>query len=62
MDSIILLNAFKETLKSLDKDVYDNTTLNYIFDEVFNQYSQKALIELNQFNEIMGPNKLKKII
>ena len=62
MDSIILLHAFKETLKSLDKDVYDNTTLNYIFDEVFNQYSQKALIELNQFNEIMGPNKLKKII
>lgn len=62
MDSIILLHAFKETLKSLDKDVYDNTTLNYIFDEVFNQYSQKALIELNQFNEIMGSIKLKKII
>ena len=62
MDSIILLHAFKETLKSLDKDVYDNTTLNYIFDEVFNQYSQKALVELNQFNEIMGSIKLKKII
>jgi hypothetical protein len=62
MDSIILLHAFKETIKTLDKDAYDNTTLNYIIDEVFNQYSQKALIELNQFNEIMAPENLKKFI
>ena len=39
-----------------------NTTLNYIIDEIFNQYSQKALIELNQFNEIMAPENLKKFI
>ena len=62
MDSIILLHAFKEAIKTLDKDAYDNNTLNYIIDEIFNQYSQKALIELNQFSEIMSPENIKKFI